>query len=460
MQIIKLGFVEMLNCVLFFKTLCSKKFLLCLFGVLSYCLPVVVLAEPITSASWGMFGQFTGVYQSHPAFTSPYQGENSMNANAENATTTDLTLYAGIRLLKGELWVNPELDQGFGLSNTVGMAGFSSGEAYKVGSNDPYYRLPRLFYRQVVSLGGEEQILTPLANQLGRIQTADNLIFTIGKFSVTDIFDTNTYAHDPRVDFFNWSIVESGAFDYAADAWGYTQGASLEWTQSRWTLRSGFFALSTVPNTTTVDTTFNQHEWVFELEERHQVWGHPGKVKLLGFINQGNMGGYTEALRLAQQSNTNPDTGRVRRSASSSGFALNLEQEISADLGVFARVSMNEGNKEAFDFTEINQSVATGFSLRGDRWGRHDDTFGFAAVVNALSNDAATYFANGGMGILIGDGNLNYGLEKIAETYYAYRVPGVENLILSLNYQHVVNPAYNQDRGPINIFGARVHTEF
>jgi len=443
-----------------FKKIIFRKKFLSLLSCFLYCTPHFAAAEPIPAKSWDILGQFTSTYQYHPAFTSPYQGENSMNSSAENATTADLTLYAGIRLWNGELWINPEIDQGFGLSNTVGMAGYSSGEAYKVGSNDPYYRLSRFFYRYVANLGGEEQAVAASANELGRVQTSDNLIFTAGKFSVTDVFDTNIYAHDPRADFFNWSIVESGAVDYAADAWGYTQGAAVEWTQSKWTLRGGFFALSTIPNTTTIDTTFNQHEWIIELEERHQLWGHPGKLKLLGFINQGNMGSYADAIKLAQQSNTVPNTELVRRPASNTGFAINFEQEISSTLGGFTRASMNEGNNEAFDFTEINQSIAAGLSLHGDHWGRHNDTLGFAAVVNGLSKNAKAYFSGGGMGILIGDGNLNYDSEKIMEIYYAYSLPGFEHLMLSANYQRVINPAYNQDRGPINIFGTRIHAEF
>ncbi len=419
-----------------------------------------VTEEPFVPEPWGLYGQFTGLTQSHPAFNSPYQGPNSMDPGSKNEETTDVTVFAGVHFLGGEFWVNPELDQGFGLSNTLGMAGFPSGEAYKVGANNPYYRLPRIFYRNVINLGGEEQNIAPAANQLGRTQTADNIIITVGKFSVTDVFDGNAYAHDPRSDFFNWSVVESGAFDYAADAWGFTDGVSVEWTQSRWTLRGGYFALSKIPNTPEIDTTFEQHEWVGEFEERHQLWDHPGKVKFLSFVNQGYMGSYADAIQWGQQNNAAPDTSQVRRFNSRSGFAINIEQEMHSDLGIFARASMNDGSKEAFDFTEINQSVAAGLSLKGDHWGHHDDTVGLAAVVNALSSDARAYFVAKGMGILIGDSGLNYGLEKIVETYYSYSVPRIDHLMLTLNYQHVVNPAYNQDRGPINIFGLRVHKEF
>ena len=417
---------------------------------------VATVAAPVAPEAWGMYGQFTGVSQWHPAFTSPYTGQNSLSPNSSDATTADLTLFAGMRISEGgELWINPEIDQGFGFNNTLGVAGFPSAESCKVGANSPYLRLPRLFYRQTINLGGKEQIIAPAANQMGGNHTTDNVILTIGKFSVTDVFDTNSYAHDPRSDFLNWSIVESGAFDYAADAWGFSKGVSIEWTQSRWTLRGGLFDLSTLPNTVNLDPTFSQHEWVGELEERYHLWAHSGKVRLLGFINQGRMGSYADALQLAQQTNSTPETSLVRRGSSQSGFAINLEQEVASDVGAFARASMNEGNKEAFDFTEINQSVSAGLSLRGDHWGRHDDTLGFAAAANGLSGAARNYFAAGGLGILIGDGQLpHYGVEKIMETYYSYSLHAIDHLMLTLNYQYIINPAYNHDRGPVNILVA------
>ncbi|MBI3432744.1 MAG: carbohydrate porin [Hydrogenophilales bacterium] len=412
-----------------------------------------------TPEQWAVYGQFTNLTQWHPAFTAPYSGSNSMDPHARNAETTDVTLFAGARLWQGaELWLNPELDQGFGLSDTLGIAGFPSGEAYKVGANKPYLRLPRAFVRQVINIGGSEETAEAAANQFTGTRAANNLILTLGKFSVVDIFDTNAYAHDPRSDFFNWAVVDAGAFDYAADSWGFTDGVAAEWTQSWWTLRGGVFALSTEPNGTVPDTHFRQHSVVGEFEIRHQWLGHPGKVKLLGFMNRGRMGSYRDALSLAQQTGTQPDAGAVRRFQNRPGIAINVEQEIAPDLGFFARASTNDGSKEAFEFTEINRSVSAGLSLRGDRWGRHDDTVGFAAVVNGLSGAARDYFAAGGMGILIGDGRLNYRLEKIVEAYYSLKV--VKQIALTADVQYVANPAYNRDRGPIPIFGLRVHAEF
>ena len=409
--------------------------------------------------SWAVHGQFTNVTQGHRRFTSLYSGTNSLIANGRTEETTDITLYAGVRLWRGaEFWINPEIDQGFGLSNTVGMAGFPSGEAYKIGANVPYPRLPRVFLRQVIPLSGELVKMESSANQLAGSKAANNVTLTIGKFSVTDIFDTNTYAHDPRGDFLNWSIIDAGAFDYAADAWGFTYGAAAEWTQDAWTLRGGVFQLSKIPNGKIVNVDFSQYMLVTELEQRYQMRGHPGKAKLLAFVNRGRMGAYRDALQLAQLAGDTPDTGLVRRFASRPGVAINLEQELAPDLGMFLRASLNNGTKEAYEFTEINRSISGGLSLKGGRWGRDDDTFGLAGVVNGLSSDARRYFANGGIGILIGDGGQTYGAEKVLETYYSMRVN--RHVTLAVNYQHVNNPAYNRDRGPVSIFGVRAHAEF
>jgi high affinity Mn2+ porin len=405
---------------------------------------------------WNIHGQLTTVAQWHPAFNAPYSGQNSLNPGSNSNETTDLTLYAGYRLsANDEIWINPELDQGFGLSNTLGMAGYPSGEAYKVGANTPYWRLPRLFYRKTIDLGGAPQEIESAANQFGGTHRADSLVVTAGKFSVVDVFDTNSYAHDPRTDFMNWSLVEAGAFDYAADAWGYTNGISAEWTQSWWTLRGGFFELSKVPNSTRIDPSLNQYEVVTELEERHQFEGYPGKLKFLLFTNRGKMGSYADAVQLARQTNSTPDTALVRRYGSNTGFAINLEQQLTSRLGAFARVSNNEGAKEAFEFTEINKSVSAGLSMDGSSWGRSADKLGAAVAVNGLSGAARQYFAAGGMGILIGDGQLNYGLEKISEVYYSWSA--TREIQLSLDCQYVVNPAYNRDRGPVAIYGMRIH---
>ena len=408
---------------------------------------------------WSLHVQLTNVTQFQPSFHSPYQGANSLDPDTHVDETVDVTLFAGLRLWRGaELYANPELDQGFGLSDTLGVAGFPSGEAYKVGQNAPYLRLPRAFFRQVIDLGGGDEPVEPGPNQLGGTQSRDRLTFTAGKFAAVDLFDTNRYAHDPRADFLNWAIIDSGAFDYAADAWGYTYGMALEWTQSWWTARAGVFDLSEVPNSKHLDESFSQVAFMVELEERHHLFGRAGKLKLLGWLNRARMASYRDAVALGAETGETPDVAAVRHRQNRPGIALNLEQEVTSDLGVFLRLSSDDGRKEAFEFTEINRSVSGGLSLTGARWGRPDDTFGLAAVVNGMSGDARDYFAAGGLGILIGDGRLpHYGAETILETYYSLRVR--RWLCLGLDYQFIQNPAYNRDRGPVSVVGLRVHLE-
>jgi high affinity Mn2+ porin len=383
-----------------------------------------------------------------------------MFGGAQGRETVDATLYLGVRPWDGgEVWADMEMDQGFGLSNTLGAAAFPSAEAYKVGKSAPYGRLQRLFLRQTFDLGGEETDVEGEANQLGGSRTSDNLILTGGKFSVTDVFDTNSYAHDARGDFLNWAIVDAGAFDYAADAWGYSYGLAAEWNFGDWTARGGLFDLSRVPNTTELETGFDQFELVGELERRIALWGHGGKIKLLGFVNRGRMGAYKDAVALAALSHSAADTALVRRYRSRPGGTLNVEQGLTQDLGFFLRASLNDGSQETYEFTDMNQSVSTGLSLKGASWDRDDDTVGLAFETSVISKPAQAYLAAGGLGLLIGDGRLTrYRDEAVIETYYDAQL--IKGINAALDYQLIVNPAYNADRGPISVLGLRLHGEF
>lgn len=335
---------------------------------------------------WAFAGQFTNVTQLHPRFTAPYSGTNSLSPDRSTKETTDLTLYFGLRPWRGtELWINPEVDQGFGLSSTVGVAGFPSGEAYKVGANAPYLRLPRAFARHVFALGGTESHVDAAPNQFDGSHADDNVTVTIGKFSAVDLFDNNTYAHDPRNDFMNWSVIDAGAFDYAADAWGFTYGAAAEWTQDFWTVRAGLFQMSRVPNGKIVNVDFSNRSAVVELEERHQLMDRPGKLKLLFFANRASMANYADAVRRGEATGQVPDVSTVRQRATRIGISLNGEQSLTPSIGGFVKVSADDGRREAYEFTEINRSITGGVAIKGDGWSRPDDTFGFAAVVNGLS---------------------------------------------------------------------------
>jgi high affinity Mn2+ porin len=408
--------------------------------------------------AWAVFGQLTNVTQRNNVFRSPYSGANSLDPHGGTEETTDATVYLGRRLWRGaEAWINPEVDQGFGLSGTLGAAGFPSGEAYKIGANAPYLRLPRAFVRQYIALGEVEESVETAVNQLAYQRAAKALTITVGKFSVVDIFDTNRYAHDPRTDFMNWALIDAGSFDYAADAWGFTYGAAAELAQGPWTVRGGIFQLSPVPNGKITAVDFSQFSLVAEIERSYAWHGRPGKIKLLGFANRGEMGAYADALQLTGQAGGVPSTGAVRHRSWRPGAAINVEQEVSSEIGVFARAGVNDGRFEAYEFTEINQTVSAGISLTGASWSRPEDRIGVGAVVNALSSDARSYFAAGGLGILIGDGRLNYGAEQIVELYYALKVN--PRLAVTLDYQNLLHPAYNRDRGPVSVIGARLHIE-
>ena len=405
-------------------------------------------------------GQFTFLEQAYPAFRSPYQGPNSLPGGGQGRETSDGSLFAGVRLWKGaEVWINPEIDQGFGLANTLGVAGFTSGEAYKIGQAYPYARLPRAFIRQTIDLGGETEKIEAGAAQFAGSQTTNRLVLTIGKLSVVDIFDTNKYAHDPRTDFLNWAIVDTGTFDYAADAWGYTYGAAGEWYQGQWAVRAGVFDLSIVPNSADLDPTFKQFQLVGEIERRYTLWAHPGEIHLTGFLTCGRMGTFADAIALAAITGGPADIAAVRQYQSRGGVSMNIEQEITSDLGAFLRAGWADGTKEPYEFTDIDRTVAGGVSIAGKRWGRPDDTMGLAGVVNRVAPVHQAFFNAGGLGILVGDGQLPHpGYEEIIEAYYSYALTAATRI--SLDYQFVANPGYNTDRGPVNVFAGRLHWQF
>jgi high affinity Mn2+ porin len=412
------------------------------------------------SGWFALHGQTTFVDQGHDAFTSPYVGPNSLSPYVSGRETWDITLYAGARPWTGaEIWFNGEMDQGFGLNNTLGVAGFPSGEAYKVGAAIPYFRIPRFFFRQTVDLGGGPSKVDADLNQFAQTVTNDRLVFTLGKFGVTDVFDNNKYAHNPRGDFLNWSIIDAGTFDYAAEAWGYSVGGAVEWYEGRWTLRGGAFLLSNVPNSTYIDTRFDQFQMIAEIEERHVFFGEPGKVLVTGFLSRGRMARYSDAIAYAQADGGPPSLAPVRRYAGRPGLSVNFEQQISTDLGGFLRAGWANGAYESYEFSDIDETASGGLSLSGRRWGRLNDTIGLAGVVNAASSPLKAYLAAGGLGILVGDSRLPHpGTERILESYYD--LSAFKGSDIALDYQWVTNPGYNQDRGPVSILAVRLHAQF
>jgi len=416
---------------------------------------------PVTPERWNVHAQVTNTQQYHGAFPAAYSGAESLSSTADTAKTFDLTLFLGARLWKGgEGYMNSEIDQGFGLNGTLGVADFPSGEAYKVGAAKWYERLHRYYIRQTFNEGGNSQAVDDGPNQLAGSHDMNHLVLTFGKYSVVDIFDNNTYAHDPRNDFMNWGIVDMGAFDYAADSWGYTRGLTAEYVRKNATLRAGIFQLSITPNMMKIEPQFlRQFSPILEYERNTSLLGgRPGKIRALAYGDYGFMAPLADATDAAEGTGLPPDVSLFRTAEHwKLGGGVNVEQEIAPHVGFFARMSAQNGSYESFDFTEIDHSLSGGFSFDGTMWKRPNDTLGIAGVSSGLSQPHQQYLAAGGLGILIGDGNLSYAGEHVLETYYRLGIS--KGVSLTGDYQRIVNPAYNTARGPVSIFSLRVHGE-
>jgi high affinity Mn2+ porin len=408
--------------------------------------------------NFAIHAQTTFISQYAAPFRNPYQGRNSLASNS-GREGWDVTLYAGIRPWQGaEIWINPEVDQGFALSDFHGVAGFVNNDPSK-GSAFPFTRVHRLFFQQTIDLGGEVQHVDADLNQFAMTQTENRLVVTAGKFAVGDVFDLNKYAQDPRSDFMNLAVVSTGTFDYAQDTFGYTYGATAEWYQGPWTLRAGYFDLSQIAGGEELSPGFHEFQWIGEIERRYDLWGKPGKVLVTAFSSRAVMGTYNDAVSLSQLTGQPASVAAVARPRSRDGIGMNMEQQLTRDLGFFARAGLANPNVQDYEVTDIDRTVATGLSQSGRPWGRPDDTFGVAGVVNGISSAHQAYFNAGGLGIVVGDSMLPHpGLEQIIETYYRYAFSSV--LDISLDYQFVNNPAYNRDRGPVSVVALRLHADF
>ena len=412
---------------------------------------------PLDNDNFVIHGQTTFVNQYALPFRAPYGGQNSLAPNS-GRETWDVDLYLGFRPWEGaEIWIDPEIDQGFGLSGTFGVAGFPSAEAYKVGAAYPYARIPRAFLRQTIDLGGESQKVEAGFNQFAGTQTADRIVITVGKFSVVDIFDKNKYANDPRNDFLNWTLVNAGTFDYSADAWAFTYGSAIEWYTGQWTFRGGVFDGPVVPNSSELDPTFGQFQMVGEVERRYQLWGQPGKVLITGYLTRARMGNFADAVELAALTGAAPNLALVRTYTGKTGISANWEQQILPGLGLFARAGYTPGQLETYAFTDDDATVAGGASVSGKFWGRPNDIFAIAGILNTISKAHETYLADGGYTALIGDGTLHYGPERILEAYYTVPINAWQ---ITFDYQFITNPAYNRDRGPVSVVATRLHAQF
>jgi high affinity Mn2+ porin len=415
-----------------------------------------LLTDP-ESDRWEIHGQTTYLPQGYPAFRALYTGPNSLTPAAQAQATWSNSLFLNARLWEGgEVYFNPELLQGFGLNDTVGVAGFPSGEAQKSNFPFPHYNTSRLYLRQTFGFGGEQEELASGPSQLASKVDVSRLTLQAGKFSVGDIFDGNAYAKDTRKDFMNWSMWAPGAFDYAADKLGLTYGATAELNQKQWALRAGYFLMDAVSNSNNFDTkVFQRGGYVVELETRYSLFSQPGKLRTIVWLNSANSGSYRDTLNNPA---LNLDISQTRMGRIKYGYVINLEQAVTDDIGLFGRWSWNDGKTEIMAFTDIDASLSIGTSIKGTKWGRPDDVIGLGGAINALSRDHRDFLAAGGLGPLIGDGALNYRHERILETYYAFALN--KQLTLTADYQLITNPAYNADRGPVHVFSGRFHGEF
>lgn len=421
--------------------------------------PSTTNSEPlqVSEQSWNWHVQNTDIVDGHPAYPAKYSGPNSLRSDSELQETVSLDLLLGARLWQGaEAHIDGLMWQGFGFTRTLGIEAFPNAEAYRVGTMVPNVVFSRVFIRQAIGLGGETEAVEDDALHLAGQQDVSRLTFTIGKFSAKDIFDNNAYANDQRSQFMSWALVANEAWDYPADSLGFTTGAAAELNQPHWTARYGFFQVPRVSNGLAQDSSYLR-AWamVSELEGRWTFLEHPGAVRLLGYLNRAHMGSYQEVL-------DNPGLGGnitlTRAYRYKYGFGLNIEQEIVKGLGAFSRIGWSDGRNEAWMYSDVDHSASIGLSVNGRFWNRTNDTFGVAGVLSGASHVHRDFLAAGGTGILAGDGALNYALEQSIETYYDCQV--WKTIHLAFDYQFINHPAFNRDRGPVSVFGGRLHWEF
>ncbi len=415
--------------------------------------------DTVKRQAYNFHFQQTIITQTNLPFDAAYTGKNSLLPTQQTETSLTTTFYFGAKLWKGaQVYVNPELSGGAGISSTLGVAGFPNGETFRVGGVQNKLYIGRLYFKQNFEWGKEKDTLEDDANQLAGIKSKRYFSVTVGKFGMADFFDANAFSHDPRMQFLNWSLMGNGAWDYPANTRGYTMGLTTELGQPNWTLRFALTMVVTQENASIWDAQIAKaNTETIEYERRYKIEGQKGTLRILGYLNNGKFGDYN--LAIAQQPkgpviDTTQHYGRHKY-----GFGINAEQYLSHDLGVFARTSWNDGHTETWFFTEIDRSISLGASLHGTKWHRADDEMGLAFVANGLSDPHKNYLAAGGYGFIIGDGKLNYSSEMIAEFYYRFNAYQ-KKFYISPDYQFIIHPAYNADRGPVNVFGIRAHVEF
>ena len=403
--------------------------------------------------------QTTIIGQANAPFPAAYSGTNSLGTIFQARDTFSVTGFFGFKdPYEGtEFYYNPEPFQGFGLSNTHGLAGFSNIEAQKAGYDFPHYNTARLFARHVFGLGGEREDIPDGPNQVAAKEDISRVTVTFGKVSVGDFFDNNTYSHDGRTSFMNWALVDAGAFDYSADQQGYTYGTVIELNQKEWAARAGYFLVPDVSNGENFDTRIGRRgQSIVEVQHNYTLFGKDGIIRFLAFENQFNAGSFNATLAnpAAVNDDGTPAISATRQTRSQYGFVANTELAVTKDLGVFARGAWWNGQSEIL-YTDITSSFSIGAVEKGTAWGRPLDKVGLAVAINGISSSYQRYLMAGGLGVNIGDGALNYRPESIVETYYSI---GLNDLAaFTLDYQFIANPGYNYMRGPVSIGSVRLH---
>ena len=425
--------------------------------------PVEAMFPRLADTRFWLSGQANFIFQTHPPFHADYSGKNSLAPNYEKATSRVLTLYTGVRLNNStELLVDIEEAGGAALSTGLGLAGAPDLDIVRnpLLTKAPY--LARGMIHKVFALSQDK-----IENGRNSLSLFDELPrrrleVRFGKFSMVDFFDQNSVGSDTHFQFANWTIDNNGAYDYAADTRGYTIGATADYEDRNWGFR---FAEGLMPKVANgIDLVWRPwqvHAENFEYELRRGfIPKQAGVIRLLAFTNYANMGIYREAAAqfeagLVPRPEITNHPWHITRKY---GFGVNVEQNLTRNLTAFGRFGRDNGKTESFAYTEVDQTFAVGLGANGAMWHRRHDRAGISFVTNAICKDHQTYLADGGDGFLLGDGALNYGREKIVETYYTAHV--WRGLFVGPDLQHINNPGYNRDRGPVLVPGFRLHTEF
>jgi len=422
----------------------------------------VFLPHLSTDRLW-ISGQVNIVSQWHPTFTSPYSGVNSLSAPAQDASSRVLTLYTGLRLTKSmELLCDVQETGGHGLGEALGLAGFTNLDVVRNPSLGKAPYVARLMWHQVFALSHRQSDSARTPFSLFSKLPDRRLELRFGKFGVADFFDLNTYGSDSNFQFMNWTVDNNGAYDYAADTRGFTFGAILEYHDRHLALRFAEALMPKVANGIHLDADLpRERAENLEVELRGSFRKHQeGILRLLSFVNHANMGSYREAVQNFEAGLTaRPDiTAHSFRTSIKYGLGANFEQPVNDWFGIFGRWGWNEGRQESYAYTEVDSTAEIGVGASGRRWRRKFDRIGAVVVSNGISRDHQKYLALGGFGFLLGDGRLTYGRETIEEAYYTMHL--WRGAYPSIGVEHISNPGYNRDRGPLVVPTARLHLEF